>query len=93
MGSTKHRKFVESECINQANSDLLMFYKLLETVILGFKKKVKKQMAYKGNELLKLWMRPMVTHMYHCVQRCEDPELLRARWLSMEHHITNEVRT
>lgn len=59
--------------------------------MLGFKKKVKKQMSYRGNEIIQLWMRPMVTHMYHCVKKCIDPELLKARWLSMERHMTNEV--
>ena len=59
--------------------------------IVGFRKKLEALAKQKDCELVGQWQRIIINHMYWCVASTPDGsgELVKAKWLSLEHHIHN----
>ena len=56
-------------------------------IVKGVKKKL---LAGKDKDLVP-WVRAVANHLWYCAATCEgNADLLREKWLSMLHHITNE---
>lgn len=44
----------------------------------------------KNCEALELWVKPAITHLYHCVTHSEgDPERIVSMWCSFCNHVSN----
>ena len=57
----------------------------------GFRKKLEASAKLKNCEIIREWLRSIVNHLYWCVASTdEDPEMIVAKWLSLENHIHNK---
>ena len=58
----------------------------------GFRKKLEASAKLKNCEIIRDWLRSIVNHLYWCVSSTDDgdPEMIVAKWLSLENHIHNK---
>ena len=59
----------------------------------GFRKKLDKLGKQKNCEVVAEWQRSIINHLYWSVSSTnDDPELVKAKWLSLDNHIHNVHR-